>query len=330
MSNPSHFSSNPFPQSAEQLSVCVIMLQRVGDERFEQALCSVLDQSSQHIDLVTISPSDLEDYERVTDFYRDDLAGAVEIDLSKTSYVQAVNTAIRNQSSDYVLILDGRAMLLPGYFDRLAYAIKHASDTLDKQPLWFGSHAIRVDSQQTKLGQLSYVKPDSLESFIRLETGMPQHAIHCYHRSVFDTYGLFDTSLNHAWQMSFDARLVADALMPTIFRGQTAVVTETLDHYEWELKDELESVIALGRDLVEIAYRWSDRLPLTVRNKVLEEVEERQAVYDLAALALQADTRKQYLWVQMLRRPGWLSSSKYRRTLLNEQQTLQPRQLSAA
>ena len=76
------------------------------------------------------------------------------------------------------------------------------------------------------------------------------------------------------------------------------------------------NVIAMGVEYIDAAIRYGEKLPSKHRFALWQSCDERRRIYAIAASQIAVSESRKFLWQQLLRRPWWLGSAKYRTSLL--------------
>ena len=72
-----------------------------------------------------------------------------------------------------------------------------------------------------------------------------------------------------------------------------------------------------GREYIQVARRYADRLPLAQRYALWKNCDVRERIYTLAQAEVYGKAARRFMFHQLLRHPWWLRNEAVRSTLLH-------------
>lgn len=283
-----------------------VIIPSLNQGRFiERAICSVLDQGYDNLELIVIDGGSDDGSVGVIKEYDDQLAyWHSEMDAGPA---EAINRGITRATGDIVGILHADDIYLPGALDAAADHIIRK----DKAG-WVVSHVLRIDENDQHLGQQISSRPTAHRwtHFLLQEESLLPLSASFFRRALFDRFGGFDADLQHAYAFDFHARLLYKGRAPKVV---DLVLAAQREHSE---SRSASSVVTAGTEQVEVALRHGEKLPLRDRYALWESCDERRRIYTIAAGEMERSEHRGFLWGRLLRRPWWLASAKYRASLL--------------
>lgn len=304
------------PNATPRITVIIPNLNQ--DLYLESAICSVIDQGYDNLELIVIDGGSSDQSVQVIRTYED------EIDHWQSSWdsgpAEAINTALTWATGEIVGILDADDAYLPYALHEAAQAMTTDGDTAG----WIVGQAIRVDEMDEHLGDLPADPARTLASFLMQESGpLPGSAVF-YRTDLLKAMGGFDSTLKLAYAHEMHARLYAAEEKPVVVRAALAAIR---DHDE---SLTATHAIACGAEFIEAAERYANHLAPTHRYLLWRSCDESRRVYAAAEMEIAENEHRRTLWSQLLKRPWWLASSDYRRKLLQnlgKSATLKPNTL---
>ncbi|MEM7624871.1 MAG: glycosyltransferase [Planctomycetota bacterium] len=268
----------------------------------ERAICSVLDQGYDNLELIVMDGGSEDNSLEIIRQYDND------IDHWQSTWdsgpAEAINTALSWATGEIVGILDADDAYLP-------YALHEAAKASGAgRADWFVGQSIRVDELDDHLDDLPADPPRSLAAFLMQEDGPLAGSAVFYRTELVKSMGGFDSTLKLAYGQEMHARLYAAQQVPGVIRAAVAAVREH------ELSLSATQGLACGGEFIEAAERYSTHLAPTHRYLLWRTCDESRRIFNNAGEAIEADPAQRTIWQQLLRKPWWLSSSDYRRRLL--------------
>ncbi|MEM1110032.1 MAG: glycosyltransferase [Planctomycetota bacterium] len=298
------------PAPAPRITVIIPNLDQ--DLYLERAICSVLDQGYENLELIVMDGGSSDQSVEIIRTYERD------IDHWQSTWdsgpAEAVNTALTWATGQIIGVLDADDAYLP-------YALHEAARTMgdlheyevedsDSGTHWMVGQAIRVDELDEHLGDLPADPPRTLSAFLMQDAGPLARSAVFYRTDLLKAMGGFDSQFKLAYAHEMHARLYAANLKPTVARAAVAAVR---DH---ELSQSATNALSCGPEFIEAAERYSTHLAPTHRYLLWRTCDESRRIYAAAETEIEEDAQRKVLWSQLLKRPWWLASSDYRRKLL--------------
>ncbi|MEO1235182.1 MAG: glycosyltransferase [Planctomycetota bacterium] len=268
----------------------------------ERAVCSVLDQGYDNLELLVMDGGSADHSVEIIRTYEDQLEHWQS--TWDSGPAEAVNTALTWATGDLVGVLDADDAYLPHALDEVARAF--ADDGVD----WLVGQAVRIDETDEQLGELSADPPRSLASFLMSETGPLPGGATFYRTDLVKAMGGFDSTLRLAYAHEMHTRLYAADQKPTVTGARLAAVR---DH---DQSLAATHALAAGPEFIEAAERYATHLAPTHRYLLWRRHDEMRRLYAAAHEETAADPGQRGLWQQLLQRPWWLARNDYRRQLL--------------
>ena len=269
----------------------------------ERAMCSVLDQGYENLEYIVIDGGSADDSVQVIKTYEDDLAYWQS--QPDGGPADAINQALVHATGDIIAVLNADDLYFPGALHEIAKRMSQPD-----APQWVACHSVRIGEIDERLGELNATKPKNLAGMLTQESGHLPSPSMFYSKRVFETHGRFDAQMQYAWRYELNCRLIASDVSPAI------VPLCLTAHREHAHSKTAKHVLQNGLEYIDAAARYADRLPATERETIWQNVDERREVYALAQEETRDNPARSHLWQQLLRRPWWLSSASYRKTLL--------------
>lgn len=282
--------------------ITVIIPSLDQDLYLERAICSVLDQGYDNLELIVMDGGSEDHSVEVIRQYED------EIDHWQSTWdsgpAEAINTALTWATGDLVGILDADDAYLPYALHEVAKAF--GTGNAD----WLVGQASRVDELDDHMDDLPADPPRTLAGFLMQEDGPFMGSAVFYRTDLLKSMGGFDSTLKLAFAHEMHARLYAAQQMPGVIRAAVAAVREH------ELSLSATQGLACGDEFIDAAERYSTHLAPTHRYLLWRTCDESRRIFNTADEAIDADPAQRTVWQQLLCKPWWLASSDYRRRLL--------------
>lgn len=289
------------PDTTPRITVITPSLNQA--DYLERAICSVIDQGYENLEYIVIDGGSSDASADIIKLYEDDLTyWHSEPDAGPAD---AINRAIQRATGDIIAVLNADDLYLPGTLERVAKRM-----TQPDEPTWVVGHCVRIGELDEQLGQLNATRPTDLAGFLMHDSGFLPDCTTFYARSVFDTYGRFDTQMRFAWNYELNCRLIAQGMSPTILPSVLSA------HREHAHSQSSQNTLDSGSEYIDAAARYADRLKFDDRHTLWSNIDERRRIYTLARSETLVSQSRGYLWRQLLRRPWWLANEHYRQTLL--------------
>lgn len=276
------------------------------DLYLERAICSVLDQGYDNLELIVMDGGSSDQSLEIIRTYDD------QIDHWQSTWdsgpAEAINTALTWATGDIVGVLDADDAYLPYALHEVAKAMQDGAD-------WAVGQAVRVDEVDEHLGDLPADPPRTLAAFVMQEDGPLASSATFYRTDLLKAMGGFDSTLKLAYAHEMHARLYAAKQHPTVVRAAVAAIR---DH---ELSLSATHALACGEEFIEAAERYSTHLAPTHRYLLWRSCDEARRIYAAAETEIHEDDNRRMLWQQLLKRPWWLARNDYRRRLLQQAAT---------
>ncbi len=269
----------------------------------ERAICSVLDQGYRGLEYLIADAGSDDGSADLVRMYADELAWhRIAPDRGPAD---GINACLERATGELVLILHADDVLLPGALEEVA-----ASMFSPDAPAWAAGRCLRIDGRDEALGQFTAAAPESLLGFLMHDTGMLPPASTVYRREALDAAGPFNVDMRYGYRYDMACRLLAAGLEPAVLKTVVAATREASP-----LRT-AEQTLRLGEECIEAAERSAEALPMRERYALWRNCDERRRIYALAASEAEHSASRRHLWQQLLRRPWWLASDRYRKTLL--------------
>ena len=272
------------------------------DLYLEQAICSVLDQQRDDLQLIVMDGGSEDQSVEILQQYDD------QIDHWQSTWdsgpAEALNAALTWATGRYVAVLDADDAYQP-------FAVAEALRVLDGQETpWVVGHATRVDELDEHLEDLPAQPPSQLSELL-LHGRRPMPGSACFYRTdLLRAFGGFDSTLRLAYTHELHARLYAAGQRPATVPAPVAAVR---DH---ELSLTSACGLSCGTEFVAVDRRYSRELAPAARHQLWRQCGESEAIYTGACEISSRDAEARFYWEQMLRRPWCLRQDAYRQRLL--------------
>lgn len=302
------------PTTPPRITVIIPNLDQ--DLYLERAICSVLDQGYENLELIVMDGGSSDQSVEIIRSYDQD------IDHWQSTWdsgpAEAVNTALTWATGQIIAVLDADDAYLPYALHEAAQAMGELEDTDLLGPAtggndtgdWLVGQAIRVDELDEHLGDLPADPPRTLSSFLMQDTGPLVSSAVFYRTDLLKAMGGFDSKFKLAYAHEMHARLYAANLKPAVARAALAAVR---DH---DQSLSATQALSCGPEFIEAAERYSTHLAPTHRYLLWRSCDEARRIYAAAEMEIHEDAQRRVLWNQLLKRPHWLARSDYRRELL--------------
>ena len=280
----------------------------------ERAICSVLDQNYDNLELIVIDGDSQDDSVRTIERY--DNAIAYWHSEMDSGPADAINSGLARATGDIIGILHADDLYLPGALDAAADAMSRRG-----KAQWIVSHVLRIDADDQHLGQLSASAPDAAHwhLFLSQEQGVLPLSASFYQRRLFDRFGGFDATLHYAYDFDFHARLLHKGYQPQVLE---LVLAAQREHGDSRCA---RAVVAMGAEQVDTALKHGEHVEMRHRFALWQSCDEKRRIYAIAAAEMGRSDHRRFLWQKLLRHPWWLASARYRESLLRG--VLEPIQL---
>ncbi len=266
----------------------------------ERAICSVLDQGYENLQYLVIDGGSSDESVALIHHYDDRIAYWQS--RPDRGPGDAINQALAMATGDYVCILPADGVLLPGSLHAVAERLKGAD--------WYVGHCQRIDADDEPLGRW-VAEAAELGEYLTLDAGLLPSAASFFHRGLIEAHGGLDHSSRFAFGYELSCRLLAAGVEPTLLPIDVSA------HREPRRTRTMAHVLQEGEEYIVAAERYADRLPLTQRHALLTNCVERRRIYAMAKEECVVSDTRRFLWQQLLKRPWWLGSDRYRQTLLD-------------
>lgn len=283
--------------------VSVIIPSLNHGQHLEQAVCSVLDQGYENLELIVLDGGSEDDSVDLLSMYDQELAyWHSEWDSGPA---EAINKGLMKSTGQIVCILAADDIMLPGAIEQ-AVRRMHRED----KPRWLVGYAHKIGAMDETLGSLTPSVPASLASYLMHDTGMLPLSASFFQRSLFEEFNGLQTDLQYAWGFEMAARLLAADIWPELSTLPFAAVRDS------GVPCPVPVTLAKGREYIDAAEVYANHLSLPQRYQLWRNTDERRRIYALAEAECRDSAGRTFLWQQLLRRPWWLGSAHYRQTLL--------------
>ncbi len=265
----------------------------------EQAICSVLDQDYDNLELIVMDGGSTDDSLAVISIYDREIAHWQS--LWDSGPAEAINTALTWATGEVVGVLHADDLYLHG-------ALEHAAKAMRKAD-WAVGRATRIDETDEELGPAERVTPACLADYLVIGGGRMPCSATFYRTDLLKAMGGFDAEMRLAWHHEMACRLYAAEQRPAAIPAALACVRE---------HDEAQSVrlaIRAGEEFIEASERYGEHLSVGQRYTLWRDSDARRKLYRLAAAQCKADTALRPVWRQWLRQPWRLADAAYRHRL---------------
>ncbi|MEE9404215.1 MAG: glycosyltransferase [Algisphaera sp.] len=266
----------------------------------ERAICSVLDQGYDNLELIVMDGGSTDESLEIIAAYEDDIAHWQS--QWDSGPAEAINTAISWATGDILSILDADDVYLPCALHDVAKTMNNAD--------WAIGHAQRVDEDDHVLGELKADTSRGLAQHLLRDEAPACASATFYRTALIKAMGGFDSHLQLSYIYEMHCRLQASGETPALIPVSVAAIR---DHAE-----SLTATHALscGHEFVDAAERYASQLPPTQRYLLWRSCDERRRIYSAATAETRDNPERRTLWNQLLRRPWWLTRDDYRRKVL--------------
>jgi len=270
----------------------------------ERAICSVLDQGYDHLELIVIDGGSDDGTADILDGYANHLAYVRS--AFNAGPADAINHGLTQATGEIVGVLAADDLYLPGALDAAADAMVRR-DKAD----WIVAHTLRIDEHDGHLGQQLSSAPTAAQwhAYLTQEQGVLPMSASFYRRALFDRFGGFDGALQHAYDFDLHARLLWKGREPRVVDAVLAAVRE-------HGRASASRIVTAGIERVEVALKHGERLAVRERFALWQACDEKRRIYTIAAAEMRRSDARSFLWEKLLRRPWWLASAHYRASLL--------------
>ena len=283
--------------------ITVIIPNLNQDFFLERAICSVLDQNYDNLELIVMDGGSTDSSLDIIESYKD------EIEHWQSTWdsgpAEAVNTALSWATGTIVGILDADDAYLP-------HALNEAAKVIGRGADWAVGQVMAIDEYDEDLGRRPNQPADKLASFLLSPQGPLASSAVFYRTDLLKKMGGFDSEMRLAYSHEMHVRLYAAQILPAIIRPAVAAVRE----HEMSLTS-LQN-LSCGHEYVEAAERYANHLPPTSRYLLWKACEETRRIFATADLQIGSAPPSRTLWQQLLKRPAWLADADYRQKLLKQ------------
>lgn len=269
----------------------------------ERAICSVLDQGYENLELIVMDGGSTDESIEILELYNDEIAHWQS--LWDSGPAEAINTALSWATGDLVGILDADDAYLPDALSQVAAA----SEGQD----WLVGQALRIDEDDNVLGDLQVAPANKLAGFLMDDGGeqLPR-AVGFYRTAMLKAMGGFDSTMQIAYGYEMACRLYVAGERPTVLPGQLAMVREHDESHS------ASHALTNGHEFIDAGERYAEHLSVAERYLFWRNCDERRQVYTQAHLESASDAQRRNEWQLLLKRPWWLNSEAYRLRLLKQ------------
>ncbi len=269
-------------------------------DHLESSLCSVLDQDYGNLELIVVDGS-AEDHTTATlRHYRQ------EMDLwlrqRCDSMAQTINLGLARAQGDIVAVLQAGDLYLHGALEAVANAMSQGAD-------WAVGQCQRINEDDQRLTLCIPSLPQSLAAFLKHDSGMLPGTSSFWRRSITQSLGLLDESLDHSFEYDYWCRMLAAGHQPRIINHMLAAMREIQSSHN------AENTLAQGREYIQIALRHAHHLNAAELYSLLRNCDYRSRIYAMAEAETRGDLSKLRLLRTLLRRPWHLMDEAIRHVL---------------
>jgi len=270
----------------------------------ERAICSVLDQAYDNLELIVVDRGSIDESVTLIRMYEADLSRFVH--QPDTTASQAINTALALASGDYITVLHGDELFEPHALENIANHIEN-----ENAPEWISGCCVCLDTFDMEIGQIVPKAPESLAQFLMRDSGHFSSAGTFFQRDLIEKVGMLDTKLSLAYMYDLWCRFMASEHEPSIVHEIIA------GRHEYAGRYNAERVLVQGRELIDIAERYTSRVPMSQRYALWANCDQRRRIYALAQAEADTAEAQSFMLAQLLRHPWWLADHAVRQTLLH-------------
>lgn len=285
-----------------QLPKITVITPSLNQGRYlERAICSVLDQGYENLEYVVIDGGSEDESVPLISHYDDGIAYW----QSRPDHgpADAINQALARATGDYVLIVPADSMLLPGALHEAAAKLADGGD-------WYVGHCQRVDMDDEPVGRWAAEKATTLAAHLSQEAGFLPLEGSFFKAGVLERYGAFDVEMRFAFGFEVSCRLLAAGVKPELMG------IDVTAHRQQRRGRTVAHLVQEGREHIAAAERYASMLQMHDRNALWEACDERRRIYELAEGESGESDARRFLWQQLIKRPWWLASARYRSSLL--------------
>lgn len=267
----------------------------------ERAMCSVIDQGYDNLEYIVIDGGSSDESVPLIQHYEESIS--YWHSRPDSGPADAINQALARATGDYVCIIPADGLLLPGVLHAMAERLAAGGD-------WIVGHMHRIDIDDDQVGRWSAQPCGTLAQYLMQDTGHLPLSSSFFRRELLARFGGFDAELRFAYGYEITCRLLAGGRTPTLTQMDVAA------HREPRGARGAAQMLQEGREFIAAAERYANALPAEERNALFDNCDARRKVYALAEAECRLGDSRQFLWQQLLKRPWWLASDRYREALL--------------
>ena len=270
----------------------------------ERALCSVLDQGYENLELIVLDGGSDDGSVELIRRYESELAYfATEEDQGPAD---ALNRGLARATGEVVGFLNGDDVYLPGALHAVARTLGPNGGAS-----WAVGQALRIGPSDQPRGCLRAQAPKSLAAFLADAAGTLPWPASFFRKALFTRHGRLDRRMQFAFDYEWECRLLAAGVVPVILRLALAA------RREYDFSRTAQNLVEQGRERLAAAQRYGEHLPLAQRYALWRQCDRRERFYALAEAEAQGREARRFLAPQLLRRPWWMADQALRHALLH-------------
>lgn len=264
-------------------------------DHLESTLCSILDQGYSNLQLIVIDGSSEDHTTAKVRHYRQSID--LWVRQRCTSMAAAINVGLAKVDGDIVAVLEAGNIYLPG-------TLEHIAKNMNEQTPWFVGQCQRVDEFDCRLGTCMASTPASFISFLKHDSGMLPLASSFIARSVLESTGTMDETLQYAFDYDFNVRLLAAGYEPAIANHVFAARREPAVAVDGD------RTLAQGQEYIQVALKHAQQLSAEQRKDLILNCDYRTRIYALAEAELRSEvTHSQVVQSLLEEQPATVSKN---------------------
>ena len=270
----------------------------------ERSICSVIDQPIEDVQCIVVDRGSADGSLDVINLYKNEIDRVIRKPNATTS--EAINSALKIADGQYICVLHADEVLEPDTLHRVAQIIDD-----ENSPAWISGGCVCVDPFEYERGHIYPQTPRSLAQLLMREAGHFASASTFFAGELIEEVGLLNENLNQAYMYDLWCRFVAENYMPYVTSDVLAV------RHENAHKQSADCILEQGRELIDIAEQYTEKLPMAQRYALWSNCDQRRRIYALAEAEAKSGEAKTYMLRELLRHPWWLADSAVRHTVMH-------------
>jgi hypothetical protein len=208
-------------------------------------------------------------------------------------------------TGEIIGILPSVELYLPSALDIVAEVFT------DHDVQWVVGQYIHIDGGDDEISMQRPMKPDSLASYLRRDSGFLPTSCTFIRKAVLDLFGGFDPTLRFAYDYEMWAELLTAGIEPVLLDEPIGSRRQTPTRYS------SADAVQRGFEYIEVARRFAHHLPINERDALQASCDQRERIYTLANAEALGNRSRRYLLQQIMKHPAWMQDESVRRTLMH-------------